>query len=98
MVGELHASYRAIFARLAEAGHLAPGYTADSAADLAWSLTHIDAWRQLVVERGWTPEAFRASRAALVQLALAAPAGPTDRAGVLVRRAAARPSRSRRSR
>ena len=31
--------------RLAAAGHLGPGWQPGPAADLAWSLTHIDAWR-----------------------------------------------------
>jgi AcrR family transcriptional regulator len=73
MVGSLHARYRQVLSRLNAAGHLAAGYTPDTAADLAWSLTHIDAWRQLVVERGWTPEAFRADRAALIRATLLAP-------------------------
>jgi AcrR family transcriptional regulator len=73
MVGSLHARYRSVLGRLAAAGHLARRYTPDAAADLAWSLTHIDAWRHLVVERGWTPEAFRADRAAIIRSTLLAP-------------------------
>jgi AcrR family transcriptional regulator len=66
MVGSLHARYRLLLERLATAGHLAPGNAARGA-DLCWSLTHIDAWRQLVVERGWTPAAFRKNREALIR-------------------------------
>jgi len=76
MVGSLHARYRTLLSRLAAAGHLAAGYTPDTAADLAWSLTHIDAWRQLVVQRGWSPQAFRANRAALIRQTLLVAAGP----------------------
>jgi AcrR family transcriptional regulator len=70
MVGGLHAHYRSVIERLASAGHLAEGWTPAEAADLVWSLTHIDAWRLLVVERGWTPERFAADRLALIRLAL----------------------------
>jgi AcrR family transcriptional regulator len=71
MVGSLHAKYRELLARLAAAGRLAPGWEAGRAADLCWSLTHIDAWRQLVVERGWPPEAFVEDRLALIRTLLA---------------------------
>lgn len=73
MVGGLLAGYRTILGRLAAAGRLAPGWTPDTAADLAWSLTHVDAWRHLVVERGWAPGAFAANRIALIRAALIAP-------------------------
>jgi hypothetical protein len=66
MIVSLHGGYRAILKRLARAGHLADGWSADRAADLCWSLTHIEAWRQLVVERGWSPAAFLANRRALI--------------------------------
>jgi AcrR family transcriptional regulator len=66
MMGGLHASYRRILKRLARAGHLADGWTAERAADLCWSLTHIEAWRQLVVERGWSSAAFLGNRQALI--------------------------------
>ena len=71
MVGSLHARYRELLARLAAAGHLAPGRDPGRAADLCWSLTHIDAWRHLVVERSWTPEAFIEDRVALIRTLLA---------------------------
>lgn len=67
MIGSLHARYRALLARIANAGYLASGWDTERAADLCWSLTHIDAWRQLVVERGWTPAAFRKDREALIR-------------------------------
>jgi AcrR family transcriptional regulator len=66
MIGSLHASYRRILKRLARAGHLADGWSAERGADLCWSLTHIESWRHLVVERGWTPAAFLANRRALI--------------------------------
>jgi len=67
MVGSLYSRYHTLLARVAAAGHLAPGWDADRAADLCWSLTHLDAWRQLVVERGWTAAAFRKDREALIR-------------------------------
>ena len=66
MIGGLHTPYRTLLERLALAGHLARGLSAARAADLCWSLTHIDAWRHLVVERGWSPAAFRKDREALI--------------------------------
>lgn len=36
--------------------------TPSAAADLLWSAMDVRAWRGLVVESGWTPEAFRSSR------------------------------------
>jgi AcrR family transcriptional regulator len=77
MIGGLHAGYRRILKRLARAGHLADGWSVERAADLCWSLTHIEAWRQLVIERGWSPAAFLANRRALI-------------AGTIVRRGGAR--------
>jgi AcrR family transcriptional regulator len=46
---------RGIIDRLANAGRLDPGWTKDEATDWLWSRTHIDVWKQLVVERGWSP-------------------------------------------
>lgn len=69
-IGGLWRGYRAITGRLADAGGLAPGLDADGAADLCWSLTHIDAWRQLVLERGWSADRFRESAERLVRLAV----------------------------
>jgi AcrR family transcriptional regulator len=66
MIASLHGRYRQILKRLARAGHLAEGWSAERAADLCWSLTHIEAWRQLVVERGWSPAAFLANRQAII--------------------------------
>ena len=46
---------------------LCPPLTAEKAADLIWSSTHLDAWRHLVVDRGWSPSAFRQNRLALIR-------------------------------
>ncbi|MGH2626082.1 MAG: hypothetical protein ACRDHY_05470, partial [Anaerolineales bacterium] len=45
-----------------KAGGLAAGWTADKAAQLAWSLVHPASWRLLVVESGWSAGDFRRSR------------------------------------
>jgi hypothetical protein len=50
-----------------------PGLVPGVPADLARSLTRIDAWRPRVVERRWSPEAFRDSRPSLVAALLTAP-------------------------
>ncbi|MEZ5660882.1 MAG: TetR/AcrR family transcriptional regulator [Burkholderiaceae bacterium] len=51
-----------IIRRMATAGALAEGQDADHAADLCQTWLLPSAWRYLVVERGWTPAAFAASR------------------------------------
>jgi len=44
--------------RLAEAGRLAEGWTVDEATDWVWAATQPGTWERLVVERGWSPDAF----------------------------------------
>jgi hypothetical protein len=56
----------------------AAGWNAERAADLCWSLTHIEAWRQLVVERGWTAANFLVNRQALIAKAIVRPGDDTD--------------------
>lgn len=65
-----------IAGRLEAAGRLAPGWTATMAADVAWSLIHPTAWRLLVVERGWSQAAFRASRLDLIDRIVIGPRRP----------------------
>ncbi|HEV7371545.1 TetR/AcrR family transcriptional regulator [Arenibaculum sp.] len=45
----------ALAGRLAAAGLLAPGWTAERAADWIWHRTHLDGWCHLVADRGWDP-------------------------------------------
>ncbi|MEZ5931334.1 MAG: helix-turn-helix domain-containing protein [Alphaproteobacteria bacterium] len=66
MEASLLAKYATILRPLAAQKRLRPGLTAERAADIAWSMTHLDAWRHLVVERGWTPEEFREDRLRLI--------------------------------
>lgn len=73
MVGGLHAAYLTICKRLGRARHLARGWDAERAADFCWSLTHIETWRQLVVERGWTPAELLADRQAVIAKILVRP-------------------------
>jgi AcrR family transcriptional regulator len=51
-----------ILARLQTADRIAPGWTADTAAEMAWSLVHPASWRLLVVECGWSADDFRRTR------------------------------------
>jgi AcrR family transcriptional regulator len=51
----LRALLRGIVDRLAATDQLGPAWTKDEATDWLWSRTHIDVWRQLVVERNWNP-------------------------------------------
>ena len=53
-MGELRAALR----RSIERVELAPGWTADEAADWAWSRIQPTTWQHLVGERGWTAEQY----------------------------------------
>jgi AcrR family transcriptional regulator len=77
---EFHENQRVIVDRLAAAGALRPGLTAERATDILWTLNHPDVWLLLGGERGWTPEEYEAwfADAAQAQL-LAAPDPPVDR-------------------
>ena len=44
----------ALSKRLAKARLLKPGWTAPRAADWIWHRTHLDGWRHLVTEQGWS--------------------------------------------
>jgi AcrR family transcriptional regulator len=63
-----------ILGRMAAAGALRPGQDPARLADLCLSLLLPSAWRALVIDSGWAPAAFAASRHVLVDAALA-PAG-----------------------
>lgn len=67
MKGALLAGLKRILRHLAEGGHLAPGWEAERAADLVWSLIHPTSWRQLVVGCGWSAEEFRRSRIEIIR-------------------------------
>lgn len=62
-----------ILTRMAQAGALGDGPDPARRADLALSLLVPSAWRHLVVERGWSHEAFAASRRQLIVTVIAAP-------------------------
>ena len=55
-----------ILARLQSADRIAPGWTADTAAEMAWSLVHPASWRLLVVECGWSADDFRRTRIEII--------------------------------
>ncbi|MEO0322703.1 MAG: TetR/AcrR family transcriptional regulator [Myxococcota bacterium] len=50
--------FRAMLARLEAAGELRPEWTVDHATDAFWSLTAARSYTELVVQRGWTVEAY----------------------------------------
>jgi AcrR family transcriptional regulator len=54
----LRETLRHALVRLADAGRLREPWTADDAADWAWSRVHPATWAHLVEERGWTAAAF----------------------------------------
>lgn len=70
MVGGLYAKYLRILTRIEEAGGLSRRWPVTRAADLCWSLTHIDAWTHLVEQRGWFPDTFREDRQLLIRSTL----------------------------
>jgi AcrR family transcriptional regulator len=53
-MGELREAFRFAAGRL----ELAPGWTADGAADWVWARAQPSNWRHLVDERGWAPDEF----------------------------------------
>ncbi|MCB9686418.1 MAG: TetR/AcrR family transcriptional regulator [Alphaproteobacteria bacterium] len=65
-VGGLRLGLDLVLERIAAQGRLRSGLSAKTAADLCATWLLPSAWRYLVVDLGWTPEAFRASRHALL--------------------------------
>jgi AcrR family transcriptional regulator len=70
MKGTLLNGFRVKLEPLGKSGLLAPGWTADRAAELAWSLVHPVSWRLLVIECGWSVEEFRHSRKTMIRFML----------------------------
>jgi AcrR family transcriptional regulator len=56
----LRAGIARVMDNLHRAGRLKPGWSVRTATDWAWSQAHIDVWRHLVVERGWSPKDAKA--------------------------------------
>lgn len=50
---------RAVVSRLAAEGRLRPGLDPAVAADFLWAATSVAVWDDLVVQRGWTADAYR---------------------------------------
>jgi AcrR family transcriptional regulator len=55
---DFHDAQRAIVASLQATGALRAELDVERATDLLWTLNHPDVWHLLVVQRGWTPEAY----------------------------------------
>lgn len=73
MVGRLLAGLTARVKGMAKAETLGAGRDPVRTAEAIWELVHFPAWRLLVIDRGWSPAAFRDNRLELVR-ALIAPA------------------------
>ena len=56
----LRAGIARVMDNLHRSGLLKPGWSVRTATDWAWSQAHIDVWRHLVVERGWSPKDAKA--------------------------------------
>jgi AcrR family transcriptional regulator len=72
LAGGVQRKYAAILRQLAAESLLAPGWEPLQAAEFCWSLTHVDAWKHLVVERGWSEAAFLRNRQAVIRATLLA--------------------------
>lgn len=70
MKDALLARLSTIVRRLAKRGMLATGAKPERAAEEIWSLVHPTAWRQLVVDCGWSPQEFRRSRLDIIRATL----------------------------
>lgn len=55
-----------VLRRVESGGWIAAGWTADTAAELAWSLVHPASWRLLVADSGWSAEEFRRTRIEII--------------------------------
>lgn len=71
-MGELHEVFARALERVDEAGRLAAGWTARSAADWAWARLQVRLWDYLVEMRGWAPEDYieRMTRSVVDELAV----------------------------
>lgn len=61
---------KAVVARLGQEGRLRAGLTPAVATDLMWSMTSFSLWDDLVIQRGWSTEAYRERLTALLLEAL----------------------------
>ncbi|HUG26043.1 TetR/AcrR family transcriptional regulator [Piscinibacter sp.] len=62
-----------VMQRLHADGHLARGWTPETATDWCYHLVHIDSWQHLVVERRWKPADVAQRTVATLQAALLRP-------------------------
>ncbi len=67
LIGSLLGGFKQRIKAMAKAGALPAGTDPARLAEEIWELTHIRAWRTLVVDCGWTPEDFKANRMRLVE-------------------------------
>jgi AcrR family transcriptional regulator len=67
--GEYHANQRAVIETIVPRA-LKKGMDVDQGTDILWTLNHPNTWQLLVVDRGWTPEAYEAwaAETAIAQL------------------------------
>lgn len=70
---DLREAFRIAVARLARDGRLADGFSVETAADWVWARSHLNAWQQLVTERGWPAEGYAERTIASILAELVAP-------------------------
>jgi AcrR family transcriptional regulator len=69
-MSERRAGAQALVNRLASENRLKPELDPSVAADLLWSLTSLETWDSLVVQRGWSAEEYRNRLGALIVRAI----------------------------
>jgi AcrR family transcriptional regulator len=68
--------------QLERSGRLRPGLTGQAAVDLAWSLISPANYEQLVLDRGWTPDAYEAWLGAALPVLILALTVPSQRPAI----------------
>jgi hypothetical protein len=69
-MSERRAGAQVLVSRLASENRLKPDLDPSVAADLLWSLTSLETWDSLVVQRGWSAEEYRDRLGALIVRAI----------------------------
>ncbi|MGE0439529.1 MAG: hypothetical protein AB7L66_03070 [Gemmatimonadales bacterium] len=76
----IRAGFTTLLKRARAAGRLKADWSVSQATDLAWSLSHVDAWRHLVVECGWPASRFVSTTIRTIETLLLEPRARRGRA------------------
>lgn len=78
MVGRLLGGLTARLQGMEKAGTLSQGRDPVQTAEAIWELLHFGAWRLLVVDRAWSPAAFRTNRRELIRTLIGPAPAPAE--------------------